>query len=142
MDYPYFTAAPQSYQFLGLQGLPPTPVHTGSASDEYSNSPPVREFHNDVSYSQSFLTPKQDAFEYQNFENFQHFNANNGLPRVKPPTPVSHHKPSISSSINQNYEANNGGDVNDDGNRRGSNSDDDDNMTPAQSRRKAQNRAA
>ncbi|PVH75250.1 hypothetical protein DL98DRAFT_427927 [Cadophora sp. DSE1049] len=36
----------------------------------------------------------------------------------------------------------NGGDMNDDANRRGSNSDDDDNMTPAQSRRKAQNRAA
>lgn len=120
MEYPYFTAAPQSYQFLGL---PPTPVHTGSASDEYSNSPP-------------------DAFDYQNFDNFnQHFNAN-GIPPVKPPTPLSQHKPSISGSVNQNYDTNSGLDVNDDVNRRGSNSDDDDNMTPAQSRRKAQNRAA
>jgi len=118
MDYPYFTAAPQPYQFLGL---PPTPAHTGSAnSDDFSNSPP-------------------DAFEFQNFDAFnQHFNANGIQP--KPPTPLSQHKPSISNS-NHNYEMNNG-DMNDDAMRRGSNSDDDDNMTPAQSRRKAQNRAA
>jgi len=117
-NYPYFTAAPQPYQFLGL---PPTPAHTGSAnSDEFSNSPP-------------------DAFEFQNFDAFnQHFNANGIQP--KPPTPLSQHKPSISNS-NHNYEMNNG-DMNDDAMRRGSNSDDDDNMTPAQSRRKAQNRAA
>lgn len=138
MDYPYFTAAPQPYQFLGL---PPTPAHTGSAnSDDFSNSPPVRDhFHTIQSYSQAFLTPKQDAFEFQNFDAFnQHFNANGIQP--KPPTPLSQHKPSISNS-NHNYEMNNG-DMNDDAMRRGSNSDDDDNMTPAQSRRKAQNRAA
>ncbi|KAH6706315.1 hypothetical protein BKA61DRAFT_137583 [Leptodontidium sp. MPI-SDFR-AT-0119] len=143
MDYPYFTtAAPQPYQFLDL---PPTPAHTGSAnSDHYSNSPPVRtqnQFHKAQSYSQPFLTPKQDAFEYQTFDAFnQHYN--NGMQPVKPPTPVSQHKGSISNGVNHNYEMSNGGDANDDANRRGSNSDDDDNMTPAQSRRKAQNRAA
>jgi AP-1-like factor len=120
MDYPYFTAAPQPYQFLGL---PPTPAHTGSAnSDEFSNSPP-------------------DAFEFQNFDAFnQHFNGSGSGIQPKPPTPLSQHKPSISNS-NHNYEVNNG-EMNDDAMRRGSNSDDDDNMTPAQSRRKAQNRAA
>jgi len=140
MDYPYFTAAPQPYQFLGL---PPTPAHTGSAnSDDFSNSPPVRDhFHTVQSYSQSFLTPKQDAFEYQNFDAFnQHYNTNSNGIQPKPPTPLSQHKPSISNS-NHNYEVNNG-DMNDDARQRGSNSDDDDNMTPAQSRRKAQNRAA
>jgi AP-1-like factor len=148
MEYPYFTTAPQSqpqpqppYHYLGL---PPTPAHTGSDNSEhFSNSSPVREFHNDQSYSQSFLTPKQDVFEYQNFETFnQHYNANHGLPTAKPTTPLSQHKPPISNSAAQNYEMNNGGDANDDANRRGSNSDDDDNMTPAQTRRKAQNRAA
>lgn len=138
MDYPYFTAAPQPYQFLPL---PPTPAHTGSSnSDDFSNSPPVRDhFHTLQSYSQSFLTPKQDAFEFQNFDAFnQHYNAN-GI-QVKPPTPLSQHKPSVSNS-NHIFDIANG-DQNDDANRRGSNSDDDDNMTPAQSRRKAQNRAA
>ena len=137
MDYPYFTAAPQPYQFLGL---PPTPAHISSSnSDDFSNSPPVRDhFHTLQSYSQPFLTPKQDVFEFQNFDAFnQQFNANDI--QAKPPTPLSQHKPSISTS--NNYEINNG-DQNDDSMRRGSNSDDDENRTPAQARRKAQNRAA
>lgn len=114
MDYPYFTAAPQPYQFLGL---PPTPAHTGSAnSDDFSNSPP-------------------DAFDqFQSFD-YNQF-ASNGLPQPKPPTPQ--HKPSISTNNGYDIPL----DMNDDSMRRGSNSDDDDNMTPAQSRRKAQNRAA
>ncbi|PMD16748.1 hypothetical protein NA56DRAFT_649054 [Hyaloscypha hepaticicola] len=118
MDYPYFTAAPQPYQFLGL---PPTPAHISSSnSDDFSNSPP-------------------DVFEFQNFDAFnQQFNANDI--QAKPPTPLSQHKPSISTS-NHNYEINNG-DQNEDSMRRGSNSDDDENRTPAQARRKAQNRAA
>jgi AP-1-like transcription factor len=133
MDYPYFTAAPQPYQFLGL---PPTPAHTGSAnSDDFSNSPPVRSQPFSYVTYQSPLTARQDAFDqFQSFD-YNQFNSN-GLPAAKPPTPQ--HKPSMS--------ANNGFDMpvdmNDDSNRRGSNSDDDDNMTPAQSRRKAQNRAA
>jgi AP-1-like factor len=135
MAYQYFTAAPQPYQFVGL---PPTPAHTGSTgSDDFNNSPPVRDQFN-TSYSRYVLTPKQDTFDYQNYDAFQHFNAN-GIP-PKPPTPLSQHKPSMSNSANNKYEIMNG-DMNDDAMRRGSNSDDDD-MTPAQSRRKAQNRAA
>ncbi|CZT04768.1 related to YAP1-transcriptional activator involved in oxidative stress response [Rhynchosporium agropyri] len=143
MDYPYFTTTTaQPFQYLDL---PPTPVHTGSSnSDHYSNSPPVRsqnQFHKVQPFSEPFLTPKQDAFEYQNFDTFnQHYD--NGMQPIKPPTPVSQHKPSISNGVNPNYDMIIGGDLNDDANRRGSNSDDDDNMTPAQSRRKAQNRAA
>ena len=138
MDYPYFTAAPQPYQFLGL---PPTPAHTTSAnSDDFSNSPPVRNPFHTVTYN-SFLTPRQDAFEqFQNFDAFNHYNAN-GLPAAKPPTPLSQHKPSVSSTANHNgFDVNM--DMSEEAMRRGSNSDDDDNMTPAQSRRKAQNRAA
>lgn len=143
MDYPYFTAAPQPYQFLHV-GLPPTPAHTGSAnSDEYSNSPPVRdEFLKVQPYSQSLLTAKQDAFDtFPNFGGYDHYGNSNGLPTNKPPTPVSQHKGSIGNAGNQNYDVN-GGEVNNNGNQHGSNSDDDDNMTPAQTRRKAQNRAA
>ncbi len=134
-SYPYFTPAPHAYQFIGL---PPTPAHTGSTSDDYSNSPPVRHiFHPSQSYSQSILTPRQDAFEFQNNFDFNQFN--NGAMPQKPPTPVSQHKPSIGSA-GQMYDVN--GETNDGDNRRGSNSDDDENMPPAQARRKAQNRAA
>jgi hypothetical protein len=118
MDYPYFASAPQPYQFLGL---PPTPAHTNSGnSDEFSNGSPP------------------DAFEqFQTFDAYNQFNAN-VMP--KPPTPQSHNKPSVSAAVNNNFDI--GMDMNDDAMRRGSNSDDEDNMTPAQSRRKAQNRAA
>lgn len=145
MDYPYFTAAPQpQYQFLQV-GLPPTPAHThpGSAhSDDYSNSPPVREFHKVQPYSQSFLTPKQDAFEFQNFDAFNHFPGSNGLPTNKPPTPISQHKGSIGGGgTTHTYEVNSV-DVSNNTNQQGGSNSDDDDMTPAQSRRKAQNRAA
>lgn len=136
MDYPYFTAAPQPYQFLGL---PPTPAHTGSAnSDDFSNSPPVRpEPFSYVSYqSPHNLTSRQDAFDqFQTYDYSQQF-PQNGLPQPTPPTPQ--HKPSITANNGFDMQM----DMNADEMRRGSNSDDDDNMTPAQSRRKAQNRAA
>lgn len=118
--YPYFTAQTQAYPFLGL---PPTPAHSGSAnSDDFSNSP-----------------PDATSYDFQNFDTYnqQQFNGN-GL--VKPPTPLQH-KASISNGINNGYDM--GMDLNDDAMRRGgSNSDDEDNRTPAQARRKAQNRAA
>lgn len=124
MDYPYFTAAPQPYQFLGL---PPTPAHTGSAnSDDFSNSPDA-------------FDQFQPTFDYAQFNNAP---ANGLPPQPKPPTPQSQHKPSISSSGNGNHGYDMNMEINDESTRRGSNSDDDDNMTPAQSRRKAQNRAA
>lgn len=141
MDYPYYSAAPQPYQFLGL---PPTPAHTahaGSAnSDDFSNSPPVRPapFSYVTYQSPHSLTSRQDAFDqYQNFDYSQF--SHNGLPQSqqpKPPTPQ--HKPSIPANNGYDMQM----DMNADEMRRGSNSDDDDNMTPAQSRRKAQNRAA
>jgi AP-1-like transcription factor len=153
MDYSYFTAAQQPYQFLGL---PPTPAHTNSAnSDDFSNSPPVcspSHSYQSLSYQSPFfapssyspsnsayhftLTARQDDFnQYQNYD-YNQF-APSAVAQARPPTPQ--HKPSIS--------ANNGFDMqlpmNADETQRGSNSDEDDrDMTPAQSRRKAQNRAA
>ncbi|RDW77483.1 hypothetical protein BP6252_05536 [Coleophoma cylindrospora] len=135
MDYPYFQPAPQPYQFLGL---PPTPSHTNSAhSDEFSNgSPPMEQY---------------DQFQQFDFG----FNNHNAMQQqIKPATPPHHqpqaHKPSISSTT-QNVNPNHGlpemsrAEMQDDINSRqrgGSNSEDEENMTPAQSRRKAQNRAA
>lgn len=55
---------------------------------------------------------------------------------MKPPTPTQ----TSNVAVNAGFDAQ--GDGGDDATRRGSNSDDDENMTPAQSRRKAQNRAA
>ncbi|KAH8589646.1 hypothetical protein B0O99DRAFT_636599 [Bisporella sp. PMI_857] len=125
MDYQYghYNVTPQSaypqYHQLGLQ----TPTHTGSAnSDDFGNSPP------DVASFDQF--PNYDH-HHQDYGQYHH-----GLPHQKPPTPV--HKPAITA--NNGFEIS--PDMNDHGINRGSNSDDDDNMTPAQSRRKAQNRAA
>ncbi|KAJ5040359.1 uncharacterized protein L3040_006015 [Drepanopeziza brunnea f. sp. 'multigermtubi'] len=126
MDYPYFTtAAPQPYQFLDL---PPTPVHTApNNSEHYSNSPP-------------------DTFGFQNFEAFNpnHFSNSNDLqPRPSANSVSQHNVTGGNGNGRQSYEMSiNGADAIDEANRRGSNSDDDENMTPAQSRRKAQNRAA
>ena len=81
------------------------------------------------------LTERQDAFDQFQTFGYNQFTSN-GLSHAEPLTPQK--EPSIS--------ANNGfdlaPDMNDDSLRRGSNSDDDENMTLAQSRRKAQNRAA
>jgi AP-1-like factor len=133
MEFPYFAAAPQPYQYLGL---PPTPSHTHSAnSDDFSNSSPVRAQNFPYVPYYSPLTTRQDAFDqFQAFD--YNFTNPSALPQAKPPTP--NHKLSIAAASGFDMPA----DHNDDSMRRGSNSDDDDNMTPAQSRRKAQNRAA
>jgi AP-1-like factor len=84
------------------------------------------------------LTARQDDFShFQNYDYAQAQYAPGSVPQVKPPTPL--HKPSITAS--------NGFDMSllpsSEEMQRGSNSDEDEkDMTPAQSRRKAQNRAA
>jgi AP-1-like factor len=138
MAYPYYSAAPQSvYQFLGLT---PTPVHSGSANtDEFNTSSPVRDPANlhlnlDNNSHHPFLTTKQDPYDqYPQFD-YSQFTS---LPHPEPPTPLV--KPAVSSG---SHGSDPNTEFNDEATRRGSNSDDDDNMTPAQSRRKAQNRAA
>jgi AP-1-like factor len=83
-----------------------------------------------------FLLTSKPQDDYTQFQSFDYNSyVPNGLPPAKQPTPPQQ-KPIIT--------ANNGFDMQLDSNaeeRRGSNSDDED-MTPAQSRRKAQNRAA
>lgn len=150
MDYPYFqTATPQAYPYVPV-GLPPTPTQTNSISEhDFSSnpSPPVRShFHTLDSDPLSILTPIQDGnYDFQ-FESYNHFSQNtqNGL-HHKPQTPhPQHHKPSYGATPrpNSNNQDPDSGMNNGNGNQPGSNSDDEDNMTPAQTRRKAQNRAA
>ncbi|OBT39108.1 hypothetical protein VE00_10333 [Pseudogymnoascus sp. WSF 3629] len=115
MDYNYYANANQQpYQFLGL---PPTPSRSNINGDDFGNgSPPAFE-------------------QFQTFDAYNQFDAHGG---AQPPTPQSQHQSSVAntndshdgSSENLNSEQ-----------RQASNSDDED-MTPAQSRRKAQNRAA
>jgi len=84
--------------------------------------------------------PQQDTYEYPAFDQYSQFNGN-GM--IKVPTPLAHHKPSIAGSISNGFEM--PLDMNENGMQRGdSNSDNEDNqnLPPAQSRRKAQNRAA
>lgn len=83
---------------------------------------------------------QQDNYEYQSFDHYQHYN-NATVPLGKPPTP--HSKPSLAGSLNNAYDM--PLDLHDNSLPRGdSNSDNEDNanLPPAQSRRKAQNRAA
>jgi hypothetical protein len=152
MDFPYFqNAAPQPYHPQQFVPLPPTPSQSNSISDDYNSnpSPPVRaRFHTFKSNPLSVLTPVQDAnYDFSFDNNYNHFPQNGGLSK----TPLSahhNHKPSLSTANNQNgrggaFEIQEPLSLNTQNiNPNGSNSDDDDNMTPAQSRRKAQNRAA
>jgi AP-1-like factor len=80
------------------------------------------------------LTSAQDPYDFQVFDAYNHFNGS-GIP--EPPTPQSLPK-SLAPISNDGIDANS--DQNGD-QKQGSNSDDED-MTPAQARRKAQNRAA
>ncbi|KAH6651790.1 hypothetical protein BKA67DRAFT_338172 [Truncatella angustata] len=127
MDYSQqYYGGGQPYQFLGIP--PPTPSHSHSApSEEFNRQSPT-----DV-YDQ-----------FQNFENYPQFNGNHSQAqafqqRQNPPTPPTQQLntrnqmqaeilPVAKPESDQNAQT-------------GSNSDDED-MTPAQSRRKAQNRAA
>src|SRR5450432_356741 len=81
------------------------------------------------------LKQLQDPYDFQVFDAYNHFNGS-GIPEAS--TPVSLHKATAPAIID-------GTEVGSEGNgdqaRQGSNSDDED-MTPAQARRKAQNRAA
>ncbi|KAH8661871.1 bZIP transcription factor [Xylariales sp. PMI_506] len=133
MDFSqHYYGGGQPYPFVGIPPL--TPSHSHSA--------PSEEFNNQ--------SPPEIYEHFQNFDNYGQFNSANGnsagasqpqgfVSRDQPPTPPTQH-PSLTQQTellpfpkadpDQNSR-----------NQAGSNSDDDD-MTPAQSRRKAQNRAA
>ncbi|KAG4033192.1 hypothetical protein MFRU_005g02050 [Monilinia fructicola] len=116
MDYSYYPPSAQSFFPL----LPPTPTHTNvSNTDEFSNSPP------------------QDVFD-QYHQVYNYANPYNAHIAKATTPPLPQQKPSVSHPMYTEFPT----DMNEDAIQRGSNSDDEENMTPAQSRRKAQNRAA
>ncbi|KAI9819134.1 MAG: hypothetical protein M1827_007290 [Pycnora praestabilis] len=117
MDFSYFTAAPQPYQFMGL---PPTPTHN-PIPDDFSHGSPIE------NYEQAF----------NNFDPFPRFGTN-GLPPPSPTSQLSNHKSSLTPL---NGDSGMNVDLDNDPRARSS-SEEKENLTPAQSRRKAQNRAA
>ncbi|KAK3489186.1 uncharacterized protein B0T23DRAFT_195311 [Neurospora hispaniola] len=153
MDYTnptYFAGAGAQppYHFIGIAPL--TPSHSNSASSDDFNASPQEifdQFPNGLPHDQ-----------FQNFEAFAQFN-NQSTTFAGPPTPptqqllpttqptngtihLQHQQQSAADLLRSLNNAK--GDPADEARarRQGSNSDEDENLTPAQSRRKAQNRAA
>ncbi|QSZ32435.1 hypothetical protein DSL72_002009 [Monilinia vaccinii-corymbosi] len=114
MNDSYYPPAAQSFFPLP----PATATHPNASNiDESSNSPP------------------HDAFDqFQTYDYANQYHAHIPIAITPPPK----HKPSMPHPMCTEMPT----DMNEDATQRGSNSDDENNMTPAQSRRKAQNRAA
>ncbi|KAI1079666.1 hypothetical protein F5B20DRAFT_160173 [Whalleya microplaca] len=141
MDFSHtFYSGAQPYQFIGIPPL--TPSHSNSAtSDEFNNHSP-HEVYDGFQHNDHF----QQNFEYAQFNNQTQAFA--GPPG--PPTPPAHpmHGQNGQNQSPVNGTKNNQADIlplakpdPDGGRQTGSNSEEDE-LTPAQSRRKAQNRAA
>ncbi|KAK0729682.1 hypothetical protein B0H67DRAFT_4911 [Lasiosphaeris hirsuta] len=142
MDFSHAAYFPgtQPYQFIGIPPL--TPSHSNSVASEDFNtttSPPVYEqFPNGIPHDQ-----------FQNFDNYVQFNATQTFPG--PPTPPGQHPaqsvngarqpPPPPASAAELLAAATKAENDEQNRRQGSNSEEDE-LTPAQSRRKAQNRAA
>ncbi|KAF2654151.1 hypothetical protein K491DRAFT_601400 [Lophiostoma macrostomum CBS 122681] len=119
MDYSYFPAAPQPYQFMGMahNSYP----HTGVEADTIRSIEPL---------DAAFLPPSYDAFSFQQ-----------GLPTTQgSPDPAISQTPLPVGSVDSGI----GGEMEDSraSRTRSSSEEKEVGLTPAQSRRKAQNRAA
>ncbi|KAK4242032.1 hypothetical protein C8A03DRAFT_40601 [Achaetomium macrosporum] len=147
MDYThttYFAGAPP-YQFMGSHVPPLTPAHSNSvASDDFNTTSPPEifdQFPNSIPHEQ-----------FQNYDNYAQFNASQPFPG--PPTPPGQRPVHAAAVPPVNGLVHAGSTTEllpahktepDDqalNRRQGSNSAEEDELTPAQSRRKAQNRAA
>ncbi|KAF2176166.1 hypothetical protein K469DRAFT_755810 [Zopfia rhizophila CBS 207.26] len=118
MDYTYFGAAPQPYHYMGM---PPNFAHTGVDPETIRSIEPL---------DASFLPPSYDAFAFQS-----------ALPTTQgSPDPAVAQTPIPVGSIDSGI----GGEVEDSrtSRTRSSSEEKESGLTPAQSRRKAQNRAA
>ncbi|KAK3331058.1 hypothetical protein B0H66DRAFT_86864 [Apodospora peruviana] len=146
MDYThaaYFTGAQPYHQYMGIPPLTPSHSTTGAASEDFNNaSPPevYEQFPNGIPHDQ-----------FPGFEGYAQFNPQQAFP-PGPPTPPGQHPAAAVQPINgvarppqpspealalTKMEAEDQAQSR----RQGSNSEEDE-LTPAQSRRKAQNRAA
>ncbi|KAF2205096.1 hypothetical protein GQ43DRAFT_437325 [Delitschia confertaspora ATCC 74209] len=118
MDYSYFGAPPQTYHFIGMPPAGQFP-HTSLDPEIPSNEP----------LDASFLQPSFDSYS------FHHIPATNGSPDALIPPSPGIPMGSVDSGL--------GLDMEDRGSRNRSSSEEKESqLTPAQSRRKAQNRAA
>ncbi|MCJ1480025.1 hypothetical protein MMC06_000179 [Schaereria dolodes] len=127
MDYSYFTAPTQTYPFLGL---PPTPTHAYEPQEEQMNGG---------------TDTYQDANSFPAFDPSFRFDASAFIqhPQQQSP-PHSQHGQSFPNTLHGESStglSNGEYDINDQGQGRSS-SEEKEILTPAQSRRKAQNRAA
>ncbi|KAK4043828.1 hypothetical protein C8A01DRAFT_32147, partial [Parachaetomium inaequale] len=144
MDYTHTTFFPGAppYQFMGAAQVPLTPSHSNSvASEDYNTTSPPEIFDQ---YPNAL--PSE---QFQNFDGFVQYNSGQAFPG--PPTPPGQlpvhavvapvngavHQPGPTTEILPLSKI----EADDASRRQGSNSEEDD-LTPAQSRRKAQNRAA
>lgn len=144
MNFSYFSNPSQPVH--SYMGLPPTPVHSlPNSSDEFSNGSgvvcPPRCGQAMQAARNPLLIHAQEPYDFQVFDPYTQYNGGS-LSEPQPPTPQSIHKPTAPAS--QDSFEHNGDAPGDQQLRQGSNSEDEDNsnMTPAQARRKAQNRAA
>ncbi|KAK4247817.1 hypothetical protein C7999DRAFT_14187 [Corynascus novoguineensis] len=143
MDYSHTTFFPGAppYQFMGTQ-VPLTPSHSNSvASDDYNTKSPPEIF----DQYPNGIPPEQ----FQNFDGYVHFNP--GQPFPGPPTPpgqlpVHGAVASVNGAVHQTGPTSEILPVSkveaEDASRKQTSNSEDDDLTPAQSRRKAQNRAA
>ncbi|GAW22421.1 hypothetical protein EKO27_g3071 [Xylaria grammica] len=144
-SHAYFNGG-QSYQFMGIPPL--TPSHSNSAaSDEFSQNNNHSQSPHEI--YESF--PNHDQFQ-PNFDQYAQFNHHNqpfpGPPGPPTPPNISLHGQNHTGSNGTHQVKNSQADIlpltkpdPDTSRQTGSNSDEDD-LSPAQSRRKAQNRAA
>lgn len=142
MDYQYYTAPAQNYPFLGL---PPTPAPSYTPHRDHPNDPPVRGPTRPRTNPPDSI--KQNTYHasnnYQAFDSSYHYNPNPLVPQVQQSPPPSQHTPSLGAS----FESENPNSVSNDydnpeQSQTRSSSEEKESLTPAQSRRKAQNRAA
>ncbi|KAI9669548.1 MAG: hypothetical protein M1817_004667 [Caeruleum heppii] len=121
MDYSYFTTAPQPYSFYGL---PPTPAHTNGSNSE-----------------EAFGTDTPPDFNNPAFRSYEGFGAQFNPSDLVAPShspPDSLPRESVAAGSGPEGELS----LEEQDQQQRSSSDEKEALTPAQSRRKAQNRAA
>jgi AP-1-like factor len=141
MDYSHTTFFPGAppYQFMGAAQVPLTPSHSNSvASEDYNNTSSPEIF----DQYPSGIPPEQFQQNFDGYVQFNHGQAFPGPPTPPGQLPVHASVPPANGAVHQAGPTSEISKLEAEENRRqGSNSEDDD-LTPAQSRRKAQNRAA
>ncbi|MCJ1282126.1 hypothetical protein MMC26_001449 [Xylographa opegraphella] len=141
MDYSYFSTPAQAYPYLGL---PPTPTHSYGNLEVPNNDPlsvyrtanGFQTLDQPFQFNPNAFTHQQQQQQLQQQQQQQHHEQHS--------PPASHHRPSVVALTHS--ESSNGvtsnGDYDNDQNGNRSSSEEKESLTPAQSRRKAQNRAA